>query len=82
MTNLEKLARTHEPLLRQQLRQEIAAQGQQIGSELSAKAELKDVAALSMEMAAHFLEAERKTRVLFDECLGKRRAIDEGNPTA
>ena len=32
-------------------------------------------------MAAHFLEAERNTRLLFEEFLGKRKAIDEGNPT-
>lgn len=43
-------------------------------SELAAKAELtQDIAALSMEMAAHFLEAERTTRLLFEEFLGKAR---------
>jgi hypothetical protein len=67
----------------QELRAEMAAQGQELRSELATKAELKqDIAALGMEMAAHFLEAERKTRLLLEEFLGKRRAIDEGTPTA
>lgn len=65
------------------IRGEIATQGQQLRAELATKAELKqDIAALSMEMAGHFLEAERSTRLLFEEFLGKRRAIDEGNPSA
>lgn len=65
------------------IRGEIATQGQQLRAELATKAELKqDIAALSMEMAGHFLEAERSTRRLFEEFLGKRKAIDEGNPSA
>ena len=64
------------------IRDEMAAQGRELRAELATKAELKqDISALSMEMAAHFLEAERKTRLMFEEFLGKRRAIDEGNPT-
>jgi hypothetical protein len=32
------------------------------------------------EMAAHFLATERKSRLLFEEYIGRRKAIDEGRP--
>lgn len=65
-----------------ELRSEIALQGRELRAEMAAqKVELRqDISALSVEMVAHFLAAEQKTRVLFEEFLGKRKAIDEGHP--
>ena len=66
-----------------QLRGEMREGFSAIRGEMATKAELKqDISALSMEMAGHFLAAERKTLLLFEQFLGKRKTIDEGHPDA